>query len=113
MHILLGILLVVVGISYPMGALVWLNYRMGRRPTLSAGRVGLILAFDGVFPVFFIVSGLGVLMPRLWAILAIKAVVILTALATLILALAWFGVGFKSKPTTETTVSDLRSRDGR
>ena len=113
MRILLGILLVVVGIAYPMGALLWLNHRLARRPTLATSRVGVILAFDGVFPVFFIVSGLGVLVPRLWAILAIKAVVTLSALATLILALAWLGVGFKSEPTRETTGSDVRSRDGR
>lgn len=82
--------MVVVGTAYPMGALVWLSQRMGRQPALSARRVGTFLALDGVFPVLFVVSGLGVLIPRLWTVLAIKAIVILAALATLILALAWF-----------------------
>ncbi len=80
----------VVGTAYPMGALVWLNHRMGRQPALSARRVGTFLAFDGVFPVLFVVSGLGVPVPRLWTVVAIKAIVLLAALATLILALAWF-----------------------
>ncbi len=67
MRTVLGILLVVIGVAYPMAAVFWLNQRMSRQPAMTSTQVGLALAFNGVLPVSLILAGIGLLVPRLGA----------------------------------------------
>jgi hypothetical protein len=79
MHTLLGILLLVAGVIYPMAALVWLNQRMARQPALAPRQVGLLLALNGVLPVSLIFWGLGLIVPRLGVMLPVRMVAILAS----------------------------------
>jgi len=82
-----GILILIVGVAYPMAALIWLNGRLGRQPALAARHVGRIVAFNGVFPLSLIGLGVGLLSTGLWASLAFKMVLALTGLVSLVLLL--------------------------
>ena len=67
MPVVLGILLLLIGVAFPLALLFWLNGRLSRKPPLRPAQVGLLLAFNGVLPVGLILLGLGRLSPRLWA----------------------------------------------
>ncbi len=94
MQFVLGIVLVVAGIAFPMAALFWLNRRMPRSPALTPRQVGLILALDGVLPVSLIFGGLGLLVPRLGAMLVVRVVAILAG----VVAVALLGALLLERP---------------
>ncbi len=85
MRIVAGILVLLVGVSYPVAIMFWLNQRMSRPPGLLPRQVGWILAFNGVFPVTLILLGLGLIVNRLGAAFAFKVVLLFAAAASLIL----------------------------
>lgn len=65
MRIISGILLLISGVIFPLGMVAWLNSRLGRAPQPTPRQVGLLLAFNGLFPVALITLGLGLMLPRL------------------------------------------------
>ena len=85
MRAVAGILLLVAGVAYPMFIIAWLNRRLARKPGLSPRQLGRVLAFNAIFPVSLIFWGLGLMVPRLWAVLAVRMVAVMTALAALAL----------------------------
>lgn len=66
MHTVAGILLLIIGIIFPLGMLAWLSNRLNRRPRPGAGQVGLLLALNGLLPLAVVLTGLGLMMPQLW-----------------------------------------------
>jgi hypothetical protein len=100
-----GILLVVLGIAFPMGTLIWLSGRMGGQPSLTSRQIGLILALNGILPVALITLGVGLLTGKLWSSLEFKVVLMASSFATVVvIAVLW-----------RTTKSFARAgnRDGR
>lgn len=83
MRTVAGILLLVMGIIFPMGMLAWLNSRFNRQPRPTPRQVGLLLAFNGILPAGLVLLGLGLMSPGLWAVTWLRA----AALA------AWLGAG--------------------
>jgi hypothetical protein len=65
MRIAIGILLLAVGVSYPIGAVFWLNRRMTRQPVPEPRLMGRILTLNLIFPVCLVLAGIGFLVPRL------------------------------------------------
>ncbi len=63
-----GILLLLIGLAFPMGMLFWLNGRLSRKPAPRPREIGLLLAFNGVLPVSLILAGLGLLSAAIWAV---------------------------------------------
>lgn len=64
---LLGVLILMAGVIFPMALLGWLAFRIGKQPKLPPNRVGLILAFNGVLPVGLVLLGLGLMAPQFGA----------------------------------------------
>ncbi len=67
MRILAGILLLAAGVICPMAMLFRVNSLLSRKPPPAARRVGLLIALNGVLPIGLIISGLGLLSPKVWA----------------------------------------------
>jgi len=93
MHTLAGILVLLIGISFPMGMLVWLNGRMRRKPALQPRQVGMLLALNGILPLGLILSGLWLLSPPFGASPAVRVAIIASGLAVfaLLAGLWWTG----------------------
>ncbi len=89
MGIIAGILLLLLGVSFPLATLFWLNGRMRRKPALNPRQVGLTLAFNGVLPVGLITLALGLLSPRVWASVVVRTISIATLAASVVLLIAW------------------------
>ena len=83
MRVVAGILLLVLGISYPMAMIFWLNRRLSRQPALLPRQVGKVLAFNGIFPVGVIALGLGLLLPAVGSTPVFRLVLLLIGLASL------------------------------
>lgn len=94
MRIIAGVILLVIGVAFPMGTLLWLNTRMKRQQILASRQVGMILAFNGVLPVSLVTLGLGLISARLWAILAFRIVTVSSSLVAILLLV---GLGWISK----------------
>jgi uncharacterized membrane protein len=93
MHTLVGILILLAGIAFPMGMLVWMNGQMRRRPALQPRQVGMILALNGILPIGLVLIGLWLLSPPFGASPAVRVAIIasgLTVLALLV-GLWWSG----------------------
>lgn len=90
MPIIAGILLVVVGVVFPMAMLVWLGGRMRRRPPPRPRQVGLWLAFNFVLPVGLVLLGISVISPQFGAnpVIRIAMWAALGAAGVLLIALA-------------------------
>ncbi len=88
-----GILCLVLGVSYPMAVLLWLNARMRRQPALSPRQVSAVLAFNGVFPLALVGLGLGLLSTRVRAIPAFWPALALVAVAAVVLLLRFWRLG--------------------
>jgi hypothetical protein len=97
--------LIVLGVAYPMAALVWLNGRMSRQPPLAPRRLGLILALNGIVPIAIVFWGLELLMPKLSANVTVRMVVWIATLAsiTLLVILRWFSPPASDPSTTSNT----------
>jgi hypothetical protein len=91
MRMVAGILLLLAGIAYPMAALLWLNRWLARGPLPASQSVGLVLAFNGIFPVVLVGLAAGLLSARLWAMLSYRYALLFASLVCLgmILALGW------------------------
>ena len=63
MEKLLGVLLLMTGVIFPMVLVGWLAFRMSKKPSLAPQRIGLILAINFVLPVGLILLGLGLMAP--------------------------------------------------
>jgi hypothetical protein len=85
MQIVIGILLLVVGVALPMGMLLWLSARLGRKPALAPVQVGLLLAFNGVAPVSLVTLGLGLVSQRVWEAPWIRTAALASGLAAALL----------------------------
>lgn len=57
----MGILLLIAGVAYPMGAVYWINQRLGRKPALTPRQLALIVAFNGILPVSLVFWGLAMM----------------------------------------------------
>ena len=98
MRIAAGIILLVAGVSYPIGILFWLNARLRRVPPLLPRQVGLILAFNGVFPITIIGLGVGLLSSRLWAVLPFRLALLITGVVSLVLLLSIWRQSMVARP---------------
>ena len=74
MRTLAGILLLIIGVIFPMVMLFQMNSVLSRKPA-ARGRagVGMLLALNGVLPVALIISGLMLLAVRFAASPALRA----------------------------------------
>ncbi len=105
MHVIVGIVLLLGGIGFPIGLLVWLNGRMRRQPPLGARQVGMILALNGVLPVGLILAGLGLISPRFGAGPGFRVALLACALAAMILLA---GLWWTSRSAARTEKPDGR-----
>lgn len=64
---LLGVLLLLTGVIFPMAMVGWLAFRMNKKPPLPPNRVGLILAFNLILPVGLVLLGLSLMSPAFGA----------------------------------------------
>lgn len=93
MQSLLGILLVMAGIVFPMAMPIWLAGRLQRQPKPRPIQMGMLLALNGVLPVGLIVTGLGLLSPAFGATPGARAAAGAAAVATLALLAGLWLVG--------------------
>jgi hypothetical protein len=109
-----GILVLVAGIVFPMAMLFWLNSRLSRKPSLSAGQVGLALAFNGVLPVAMIMLGIGLIAPHLWETVWLPPVTVAAWLAAVSIAvmLAVAGVRNRERAASQPGADTERSTYG-
>jgi hypothetical protein len=82
---LAGILLLIIGVIFPMAMLFQMNSVLSRKPAPRPSRVGMLLALNGVLPVALIISGLMLLSDRFSAAPALRAAMIATWVASLAL----------------------------
>ncbi len=62
--IAVGILLLVIGASFPLGMLIWLSGRLQRQPAARPQQVGMWLAFNFMLPVGLVLLGLSLVSTR-------------------------------------------------
>jgi hypothetical protein len=67
MRVAAGIILLIIGVIYPMATLFWLNGRLRRQPQPTPQRLGLLMTFNFVLPVGLVALGVGLLSAQLWA----------------------------------------------
>ena len=103
MRILLAVLLLGLGVIWPMASLLWLSTRLSRTPPLSSVQVGFIIALNGVFPISLVLSAFGLLLPGLRESLAYKGVLLVAWVTTLLLfaGLWWAGATKRSAASGE------------
>ena len=94
MYTLIGILVLLIGVAFPMGMLVWLNGRMRRQPALQPLQVGMLLALNGILPVGLVFTGLWLIYPPFGTGPAFKVAIIASGLAALMLLI---GLGWTSR----------------
>lgn len=82
MRTVAGILLLIAGVIFPLIMLIWMNGRLRRKPLPRPGEVGLLLTFNGVWPVALITTGLGLMSVRLWATPALRIAMMAAWLAS-------------------------------
>jgi hypothetical protein len=92
-----GIVLLLVGVGFPMGLIFWLNGRMQRKPGLTARQVGLLLAFNIFLPVGLIIVGLGLVSAEIWAVEVLRIVAVASLLAAGV-SLAWLWWASRGNP---------------
>ena len=85
MRILAGILLLIIGVIFPMAMLFRMNSVLSRKPAPQPSRVGMLLALNGVLPVALVTSGLAMLSARMAESPALRVVVIATWLTSVAL----------------------------
>jgi hypothetical protein len=93
MRTLVGIMVLIIGVAFPMGMLVWLNSRMRRQPALPSAQVGMLLALNGILPLGLVLAGLWLISPPFGTSTALKAALIAAAIAVcaLLVGLWWTG----------------------
>lgn len=88
MKVLAGILLLIAGVVLPMAMLFQMNNLLSRKPAPRPGRVGMLLALNGVLPVALVISGLMLLSARSTVSPALRAAMIATWVASAALVIA-------------------------
>jgi hypothetical protein len=88
---LVGVLVLMTGVIFPMALLGWLAFRIGKKPPLGANRTGLILAFNAFLPVGLVLLGLGLMAPAFGALPWVRTASIVS-LAAAAVALVMLGV---------------------
>jgi hypothetical protein len=63
MRTLFAILLLVLGVVWPLGALLWLAMRLNRPPPPAPRQMGFILALTLLLPISLVLTGFGLLSP--------------------------------------------------
>jgi hypothetical protein len=95
---LAGILLLIIGMIFPMAMLFQMNSVLRRKPAPRTSQVGMLLALNGVLPVALIISGLMLLADRFAVSPALRAALIATWAASgalLVVLLGGRGAGRK------------------
>ncbi len=89
MQKLVGVLVLMTGVIFPMVMLGWLALRMNRKPSLPPDQMGLILAFNGVLPVGLVLLGFGLMSPSFGALTWVRVgwMAALAAAAVVLVAL--------------------------
>jgi hypothetical protein len=93
MQTLAGIVLLLIGIAFPMCMLVWLNGRMKRKPLLTSTRTGMLLALNGILPVGLVLAGFWLISPAFGASTAFKAAMLAVGFAVLALLVSLWWTG--------------------
>lgn len=93
MRTVVAILLLLVGVIWPLASLLWLSGRLNRQPALSPRRLGLIIAVTGVFPISLVLTAFGFLLPQFQESPIFKVVVLVSWVATIAL---FIGLGWTS-----------------
>jgi uncharacterized membrane protein len=99
MHTVAGILVLLVGVAFPMGMLVWLNGRMRRQPALQPRQVGMLLALNGILPVGLVLVGFWLIYPPFGASPAARVAIVASGLAVLALLVALWWSSRSSRQT--------------
>jgi hypothetical protein len=84
---LAGILLLIIGVIFPMAMLFWMNRVLSRKPAPQPSQVGMLLALNGVLPVALVTTGLAMLSARMAGSPALRVVVIATWLTSVALVI--------------------------
>jgi len=84
---LAGILLLIIGVIFPMAMLFWMNSVLSRKPAPQPSRVGMLLALNGVLPVALVTTGLAMLSARMAGAPALQVVVLATWLTSVALVI--------------------------
>ena len=87
MRILAGILLLIIGVIFPMAMLFWMNGVLSRKPAPQPRRVGMLLTLNGVLPVALVTTGLAMLSAHMAASPALRVVMIATWLTSVALVI--------------------------
>jgi hypothetical protein len=82
---LAGILLLVIGVIFPMAMLFRMNSVLRRKPAPRPSQVGMLLALNGVLPVALVISGLMLISVDFSASPVLHVAAIATWLATMAL----------------------------
>jgi hypothetical protein len=90
---LVGILVLLIGVAFPMGMLVWLNSRMRRKPPLEPRQVGILLALNGILPLGLVLAGLWLVYPPFGASPVIKITILASGFAVLVLLVGLWWAG--------------------
>jgi hypothetical protein len=85
---LAGILLLVIGVIFPMAMLFRMNSVLSRKPAPRPSRVGMLLALNGVLPVALVISGLMLISVHFSASSALRVAAIATWLVSVALFIA-------------------------
>lgn len=93
MRTLIGILVLLAGVAFPMGMLIWLNGRMRRLPALPPVQVGMLLALNAILPVGLVLAGLWLISPPFGAGAPFKAAILAVGLAALALMVGLWWTG--------------------
>jgi len=84
-RILAGILLLIIGVIFPMAMLFWMNSVLSHKPAPQPSRVGMLLTLNGVLPVALVTTGLAMLSADMAASPALRVVIIATWLTSVAL----------------------------
>lgn len=87
MRTVAAILLLVVGVAWPLGWLLWLAGRLNRKPPLTPRLLGFLLALNGVLPISFILTAFGLLLEPLRVSPIFKGVLLIAWAAVVVLAI--------------------------
>jgi hypothetical protein len=85
---LAGILLLVIGVIFPVAMLFRMNSVLSRKPAPRPSRVGMLLALNGVLPVALVISGLMLISVHFSTSPVLRVAAIATWLASVALVIA-------------------------
>ena len=85
--VVLGVLLLVSGVVFPLAMLFWLSSRLSRPPALRPRQVGLMLALNLMLPASLVLWALQLISSRLAAATAVQTAAMATSAATVFLVI--------------------------